>query len=269
MDNLLNRKHVSGFFQFLCDCFICIIGLESCKFAGFLGQATFVVNRNDDGNFRIMVNADFKVLYTVSRSGMNTSCTGIQCNMVTDNNQRITVKEWMLANNVLQIFTSYRTDQFIITDGCSFHCSRSKLFCHDVVFAVCFYCAVFIVRTKADCHVTRQSPGGCGPDYKEGLCRINAQSRQFTFVIFYCKFYIDGEARIFFVLNFSFCQCSVTVRAPVNWFEALVNIAFLSHVSEDFDLFCLKFWFEGHIWVVPFTQNTQTFKLCSLSIQIV
>ena len=268
MDNLFNRKQQVAVLQLFRNRFVGFIGGQTLKFACILGQLADVVHRHNDWNLRIVVDTNLKVLYTMSRRGMYTTGTGIQCDVVTDDDQRVTVEERMRTHDVLQILALDRTNQLVILNLCCLHCSVCQFFCHDVVFTVCMNCAVFIIRTQTYCHIARQGPGSGSPDNKEGLCRVHTQCAQLALVVLDREFDVDGEAWVLLVFNLCLCQRSVAVRAPVNRFQTLVDITLLCHVAENFNLLCLKFRLEGHVRIFPLAQSTQTLKLCALGIQI-
>ena len=54
--------------------------LKACKlFACFFGQVTAIVHGDNNGNLRVVVDADFKVLNTVARCGMNAAQGRLRC----------------------------------------------------------------------------------------------------------------------------------------------------------------------------------------------
>ena len=128
MDNLFNRKQQVAVLQLFRNRFVRFIGGQTFKLACILCQLADVVHRHNDWNLRIMVDTNLKVLYTVSGRGVYATGTGIQCDVVADDDQRVTVEERMSAHDVLQILSLDRTDQFIVLDLCCLHCSVCQLF---------------------------------------------------------------------------------------------------------------------------------------------
>ena len=269
VDNLFNGKQVAGLLQLFGDGLVGLVGGEARKLARILGQLAYAVDRNNNLDLGIVVDADFKVLDTVPRSGVDAAGTGIQGDVVADDDQRVAVEERMLADNVLQLLAGDRADQLIIFDLRGLHRGRSKLLGHDIIFAVGLDCAVFILRAQTDGHVAWQGPGSGGPDNEVGLGDVDAQLGKLALVVLDSKLDIDREAWILLVLDLRLSQCGVAVRAPVNRFEALVDIALLRHVAEDLNLLCLKLRLEGHVRIFPLAQNAQAHELAALDIQIV
>ena len=75
-------------------------------------------------------------------------------------------------------------------------------------------------------------------------------------------------ARIFCILNFSFCKSSFTFRTPVNWLQTLVDITLCSHFSKYSDLLCFKLVIKSNVRLIPLTDYTESFKLCTLIVNV-
>ena len=66
------------------------------------GQAARVVHGNDNGNLRIVIDADLKVLNTMAGSGVDAARAAFQRDVVTQNDQTLAVKERMLILHELE-----------------------------------------------------------------------------------------------------------------------------------------------------------------------
>src|SRR5699024_6280421 len=63
-------------------------------------------------------------------------------------------------------------------------------------------------------------------------------------------------------------QRSTAFRAPVNRFQAAVDHSLFCHLTEDADLFRLKFRLEGDIGVLEVASHAQADKLLLLALDI-
>ncbi len=63
------------------------------------------------------------------------------------------------------------------------------------------------------------------------------------------------------ILDFSFSQGGLTMRTPVYRFLPFIDISFLSHGAEDFDLLRLVSGRQGEIGMVPVSPTAQPFEL--------
>ena len=71
------------------------------------------------------------------------------------------------------------------------------------------------------------------------------------------EFYIDGEGFVVLVFDFSFSQGRFAVRAPVNGFEAFVNIALLGHFAEYADLSHFDLLMKRQVGMIPIAENAE------------
>jgi len=240
MDNPFSCQHCSTFYQLCSNCLVCLLGVHAFKFASFCGLLAVCIHANQNADF-IIILADFKVFYTIAWSGMNTTCTAFQCNMVTDNDHGIPVIQRVLGLDVFQFAAHECADGFIIGDTSRFHGRCNQFYCHAVIFQTSLYEGVFIIRANANSEIARNGPGSRCPDNEVNLLRVNAQLREHTLVIHYLELYIDRITWIVFIFNFCFCQGSLAIRTPVYRLQALVHIATLCHFAKDFHLSCFIF----------------------------
>ena len=83
------------------------------------------------------------------------------------------------------------------------------------------------------------------------------------------EFDINRGARLILILNFRFGQCRFVVRAPVNRLHALVDIATLSHLTENLDLSGLIIVRQREVRAIPVADDTKTLKLRTLGINMI
>ena len=263
MDNFFCCQHCTNFCQLRSDCTVCRIGVHAFKLAGFLGLASLVVYADQNANV-VIVLADFKVFYTIARCSMNTASTAFQCYMITDNYRRKTVIQRVLSFDMFQFCTSEAADHFVFGNTSCFHCCRNQFRSHAVVFFADLDQCVVIRRSHTNCKVARNGPCcGC-PDNKVNLFFGNSQLCKQSLVVSHLKFHIDRITRIVFVFDFSFCQCGVAVRAPVNRLQSLVHVTAFCHFTEYFDLTCFIFRLQCQVRITVMSQTAQTLELCHL-----
>ena len=267
MDNLFESKQCANAVEMLCNRLICISCKQACKLTCFLSKSAVSINRNYDRNFRIIF-AYVIVLNTVARSCMNAACTAFQSNVVANNYKGFSVEERMLSLHVFKLNTLHCAYNFVILFAGFLHCISSKCFCHYIVFITAFDDGIIKIRSKANCNVTRKCPCSCCPNYKIALLRFNSQSLELALIVINLKFYVDRMTWVFCVLNFCFCKSCLTVRAPVNRLQALVDVTLASHLCKNFNLLCLKLRKKSDIRIIPLAYNAKTFKLISLVIKI-
>ena len=78
----------------------------------------------------------------------------------------------------------------------------------------------------------------------------------------------DGIAVVLTVLDLGLCQSSAAVRAPVHRLQALVNVAFLGHLTKNLDLACLKLRLQSQVGVLKVTNNAQTLELVAHDVDV-
>ena len=237
MDDILNGEQCVKLCELGQDGFVRIIGGKSAEFARFFCKLAVAVHRNDYRNFGIMIYANLKVLHAVSRSGMNAAGTAFESDMVADDDGAYPVDKRMTILDILKLLAlKGRFGNGIFGNLCGFHCAFNKLFCHDVVFAVCVYRNIFILRTEADCKVARQSPCGGGPNYEIGLIKLGIERGKLAAVVFDFEFYINRVAGILRILYLRFRKCGFAFRAPINRLQTFIDEVLLCHFAENADL---------------------------------
>ena len=82
VDDVLHSKHRAGLLQMLGDHLIGCLSGQSCKLPCLFGELAVAVHRHHNGQVRIMVAADLKVLHTVSGSRMHAARAAFQGDMV-------------------------------------------------------------------------------------------------------------------------------------------------------------------------------------------
>ena len=83
---------MAAFLDVLQNDLVGIPDLQTGKlFTGFSGQATGVIYRNHNGNLRIVVDADLKVLHAVAGSRVDAASAAFQRDMVAQNDQTLAV----------------------------------------------------------------------------------------------------------------------------------------------------------------------------------
>ena len=233
-------QHSTNFRQLSSDGFVGFIGIQSGKFTGFFCLMTSRIHTNQNTNIIVLL-ANFVVLYAVARCRMNASGTAFQRNMIADNHRRKTIIQRMLGLHAFQLIAPEGTNGFIFRNASSLHGCSNQFQCHAIICIANFYQGVFIIRTYTNCQITRNGPSSCSPNYKGNLIQGNAQLGEKSLIIRYGKLYVNRLTRIVFVFNLSFCQSSVTIRAPVYRLQALIHIAAFCHFAKDFYLSCFIF----------------------------
>ena len=190
VDNLFKSKQIAVIIKLDGDFLVCLVGGKTCELSCFLGENAVAVNRADYGNLGV-ITANVVVVNTVTGSGMNAACTAFESYVVTDNKQRLTVKERMLSFHILKLTALDSRNNGVVGNSGFFHCGFIQIGSHYVVLVAVLNNGVLIARTHADCYVCRKSPcGGC-PDYKEHLRRVNAHSGKLAEVIGNLEFYVN------------------------------------------------------------------------------
>ena len=102
MDDLLGSQQGAVFFHLRKDGFVGLVEGLPRKLAGLDGLPSGSVHRNHHGDLRIIL-ADVKVLHTKSRSGVNAAGTGVQRDMVADDDQRIPIQKRVPCRQMFQL----------------------------------------------------------------------------------------------------------------------------------------------------------------------
>ena len=131
---------MAGLLDVLQNNFVGSPDLKACKlFACFFGQVTAIVHGDNNGNLRVVVDADFKVLNTVARCGMNAAGAAFQGNVVTQDNQALAVQEGMLILHQLKFRAENAGLQnLVILDMAGFHGGFHQTGSHQVIFIADF-----------------------------------------------------------------------------------------------------------------------------------
>ena len=263
VDDLFGCQHCADLGQLCSNGTVCLIGIHTLELACLFGLASLVVYADQNADI-VVILADLKVLDAVARCSVYAAGTALQCDVVAHDDRRKAIVQRVLGLHVLQLAAHESTNGLIFGDAGSLHGCGNQLGCHAVIFITHMYQCVLICRTNADCQVARNGPGSGCPDDEVDLLLVDAQLGKQTLVIGYLELDIDGITRIVLVLDLSFCQCSVTVRTPVNRLQSLVHIATLCHLAEHLDLTSLILRLQGQIRIAVMSQASQTLELCHL-----
>ena len=82
VNDVLHRKHCASFLQVLGDHLVGRLGGQAGKLARLFGEFSMAVHWDNNGQLRVMVAADFKVFYAMSRRSMDTAGTAFQSDMI-------------------------------------------------------------------------------------------------------------------------------------------------------------------------------------------
>ena len=235
-------------------------------FASLFGQLALGVNRAE--NRQLIFQAGFKVDITMTRSGMYAAGTSFSGYIVSHNYERTTVvifRERMHAFSVFHFFTkSSAKDIAEVLVASSANLSQ-QILCHKENFAFAFNPSIFQSRVQRNSNVRRHGPRSGGPNYHVSLFAFSSL-RSLAVVFYERHFYEDGRSFLLAVFDFCFSQSGFAMRAPVNGFLALVDIAFVSHSTEHTNLLSLKAVMQSNVRIFPIAQNAQTFEILALDI---
>ena len=102
--DVLHTHQMAALLDVLQNDLVGVPDLETGKLLARLGgQAARVVHGNDNGNLRIVIDADLKVLNTMAGSGVDAARAAFQRDVVTQNDQTLAVKERMLILHELEL----------------------------------------------------------------------------------------------------------------------------------------------------------------------
>ena len=266
MHNVLTCKERTGVLHMLKNSLICFIGGHSCKHACIGSHITLVVNRNDDRDLGIVINANLKVFKTVSGSGMNDTGTAFKGYVVAADYKRITVDEGMLAYDVLKVCASYTANDLIFRDSCSTQGGRKQLFSDYIELIVCLNKYVLISGTHTESEVSRQSPYGGGPNYNISLSKVSTECGENALVVGYIKLNINGGAGIVCILDLSLCKSGLAVGAPCNGLKTLIDVTLVCHSAEYFDLLSFEVVGKGDVRIFVVSKSSKALKLALLDL---
>ena len=96
--DVLHAHQMAGLLDVLENDLVGVPDFQAGKLlAGFLGEITAVVHRHHNGQLRIVLDTDFKVLDTVTRRGVDAAGAAFQSDMIAQDDQTGAVQEGMLV----------------------------------------------------------------------------------------------------------------------------------------------------------------------------
>ena len=183
---------------------------------------------------------------------MHTAAARFQGDMLTIDYHGITVKERMAAKYAIQLFSFPLSQHLIGFRQTTFaYYVFEHFFCDQILVRFKLYQLIFKFRMNRNCHVGRQSPWRGCPNH-----HIRILDRKQALGIFYRKFHINRRRSQLCIFNFRFCQCRLTIWAPMYRFQPFINITLFGHFAKYTDLFCFKFGIQGHIGMFPISAHT-------------
>ena len=264
MGDVLHTHQMAALLDVLQNDLVGVPDLETGKLLARLGgQAARVVHGNDNGNLRIVIDADLKVLNTMAGSGVDAARAAFQRDVVTQNDQTLAVKERMLILHELELTAENSLGQdFVLIDMAAFHRGLNELAGHDVVGVTDLDEGIFQIGVQAGRDVGGQRPGGGRPDDDPCLVQRDVVLGQHAVgVVGQLEADIDGIALVLGVLDLSLGQGGAVLGAPVHGLHALVDVALLGHLAEDLDLAGLKLGAQGQVGVLKVALHAQTLEL--------
>ena len=96
------------------------------------------------------------------------------------------------------------------------------------------------------------------------ILEVKSELGEHALIVSHAELDIDGVAGVVLVLDLSLCESGVTVGAPVNGLQTLVQVAVLHHLAEHLDLTCLVLGAEGQVGVIVVANGTEALELCFL-----
>ena len=234
--------------------------------ASFSSELALGINRAQDG--QLVFQAGLKVDITMTRSGMYAASTSFQGYIVSQNNNTLAMVifwEGMLAfsklhstahggaQNIAQILVAFFANLF------------QQILSHKEHFTLALNPSVFQIGVQGHSHVSRHGPRGGGPNYHVSLFAFSS-FRSLAIILNQGHLYENSRSLLLAVFNFSLCQSSFAMRAPVYGLFTLVDIALISHSAEHTNLLSLKAVVQCYIGVIPIAQHTQTLEVLTLDI---
>ena len=262
--DVLHTHQMAALLDVLQNDLVGVPDLETGKLLARLGgQAARVVHGNDNGNLRIVIDADLKVLNTMAGSGVDAARAAFQRDVVAQNDQTLAVKERMLILHELELTAENSLGQdLVLVDMAALHRGLNELAGHDVVGVTDLDEGIFQIGVQAGRDVGGQRPGGGRPDDDPCLVQRDVVLGQHAVgVVGQLEADIDGIALVLGVLNLSLGQGGAVLGAPVHGLHALVDVALLGHLPEDLDLAGLKLGAQGQVRVLKVALHAQTLEL--------
>ena len=102
--DVLHAHQVAALLDMLKDDLVGVPDFETGElFASFGGQAASIVHRDNNGNLRVVVDADFEVLNTMAGGGVDAAGAAFEGDVVAQDDQALAVQERMLILHQLQL----------------------------------------------------------------------------------------------------------------------------------------------------------------------
>ena len=240
----------------------------TCVLTGQLRQAAAVVHRNSDGHVVLLRNIE--VIHAVAACGVDAAGTAFQRNMVTQDDGTLLGQIDVVVAHQLELSAGNRlAHDLVVLDMAGIHHTLDQLGGHDMVLLADLDKGILKGTVQADSLVGGQGPGGGGPDHKVGLIHRDAVLCQHTVgILRNVEADEDGIAVVLAVLDFCLSQSGAAVGAPVHGLQALVDVALLGHLAEDFDLAGLELRLQGQVGVLKVTDNAQTLELVAHNVDM-
>ena len=197
---------------------------------------------------------------------MNTSGARIQCDMLTQDDQRIALHHWMTAAFALQCFRIDFGDHRVIRNAENLQCRFDQFACQYKNFiAAHINSCIFKLGMQRDGQIGRKCPGRGGPD--DHIDRFSFQHRIIAAeIILHAKFYKNRRRGFVLIFNFRFSQRRLTVKAPINGLLAAIKASIAGKLAAFSSNDGFIFIVHGQVRMFPIPHHTQTPKLIALNI---
>ena len=232
-------------------------------FARLGGQTAGLIHRHHNRQLGIMLGADLKVLDAVAGRGVDAAGAALQGDVIAQDDQAGAVQEGMLVLHALELGAGDAGLQDgVVLNAAGLHGGLDQVGCHDMVLVADLDEGILDGGVQAGGHVGGQGPGSGGPDDDPRLVQRDAVLCQHAVGVFgQLEADIDGVAGVLGVLDLGLSQGGVVLGAPVDSLHALVDVALLGHLAENFHLTGLKLGFEGQIGVIEVALDAQALEL--------
>ena len=219
-----------------------------------------VINRVVD--FQPFLQCQLIVFLTMPRRGMYAPGAGLKRDMLTQQDDRGPVIEWVLTQTSLKQRSREGCQHLAGNTGCRHELILQPLG-NNQDLPVNRQGTVSIFRMQCNRQVSRNGPGGGGPDHHKHLVTGNSRylSRN---IVQKLKADIDGWRGMIGILNFSFSQRSNTGGTPVNRLPATVQPAVMGEGRQFRSGLPLIAIGHSEVRVLPVPQNTKAFKFITL-----
>ena len=255
--------------QILEDDRMCLGHMQPFIGAGKLVQEPLCV----DGDFHLHAGGDLvialahiEVVQAEGGGGVNAAGTGIQGDVVAQDDEGIPIHKGMIGGHVFELVPKQGAYRLILSDAGILHDAVHQIGGHDEDLAIGLDQRVLQLGIEADGHVAGQSPGGGRPDDEVHLVQI-AVLCQLALVIMNLELDVNGGDGVISIFHLSFCQSGLAGGAPVDGLEPLVDIAFFCHCAEHLDLLGFKFRLQGDVGMLPIANAPQAAELFPLTVE--